>query len=129
MATTTYTLEEAQGVLARKLNQRVWELLDKVGRRPEENEEMIQAAHASLYHWSQIGTVLNVQRGQWLLSRVYAVLGVPAAVRHYAEACWTLTEREGFTGFDYAYACEAMARAWAVNENNEQCNHWFQRAQ
>ena len=31
---------------------------------------MIHAAHASRYHWSQVGTKANLARGEWQVSRV-----------------------------------------------------------
>lgn len=33
------------------------------------------AAHASIYHWLHAGTEVHHQRGEWLISKVQAVLG------------------------------------------------------
>ena len=43
-----------------KLFNRVWELMDLPERGPEEVDEMIHSAHASRYHWGEIGTRLNL---------------------------------------------------------------------
>ena len=42
---------------------------------------MIHAAHASRYHWSQVGTKANLARGEWQVSRVYTVLGRVRSLR------------------------------------------------
>ena len=53
---------------------RVWELLEKPDRSANDDIEMLNAAHASLYHWLQIGEAKNFSIGEWQLSRVYATL-------------------------------------------------------
>lgn len=68
-----FTLEECHKKFAIELNNLVWGLLSKLDRTSKENDEMINASHASLFHWSKIGKAVNLQRGEWLISRVYAV--------------------------------------------------------
>ena len=51
-----YTKKEAHREFAIKTNHRVWELLEKNDRSPDEDEEMLQAAMTSFYHWKQVGT-------------------------------------------------------------------------
>ena len=53
---------------------------------------MVLAASASLYHWLQIGTVVNAQRGEWLLARVYTVLEKPHPAMEHALRCQELTQ-------------------------------------
>ena len=55
-----------------------WDLLDNKDRSREEDFNMIHMAHASRYHWGEIGTPLEFARGDWQISRVYAVLGMGA---------------------------------------------------
>lgn len=122
-----YTLEEAQLKLAKQTNSRVWVLHDKEERTAEEEQEMIHAAHTSLYHWSQVGTTVNLQRGEWLIGRVYTVLGDGQAALYYARRCMALTEahRQEMADFDLAWADEGMARALALNgEMAEAKAHW-----
>ena len=38
---------------------------------------MLHAAHASRFHWGEVGEPVNFARGEWQISRVYAVLGRP----------------------------------------------------
>src|SRR5882757_8748909 len=53
----------------------VWRLLEKEDRSIEDDDRMLHMAHASRYHWGQVGTTVNRSRGEWQCSRVYSVLG------------------------------------------------------
>jgi hypothetical protein len=75
---------------------------------------MIHMAHASCFHWSRAGTELNVARGEWQVSRVYAVLRRGEPALWHAQRCLALCEENGFADWDLAFAHEAMARAHAV---------------
>ena len=43
----------------------VWRLLEKEDRTVEEDDRMLHMAHASRYHWEQVGTAANLSRGEW----------------------------------------------------------------
>lgn len=98
-----------------RLNQKTWALLEQAGRSPEEDEAMLNAAHASLHHWTTVGGPLEQARGEWLVGHVYAVLGRGEPARHHAQRCLTITQDHGFADFDLAYAFEGMARAAAAS--------------
>ena len=55
-------------------NNRAWDLAIQP-RTPAQDREMLDAAHASAWHWSAIGTELNRMRATMLLAEVHAVLG------------------------------------------------------
>lgn len=97
-----------------------WDLLDKAERSVEENDRMLHAAHASRYHWGEIGTPLEVERGEWQVSRVYAVLQRPESALAHARRCLEICEVNGISDFDLAFAHEALARAYAVARDFEQ---------
>ena len=59
----SYSLLEAQREFARITNNRGWDLIEKKDRTSIDDEEMLLAANTSLYHWLQIGTAVNAQRG------------------------------------------------------------------
>jgi uncharacterized protein YndB with AHSA1/START domain len=117
------------GEWGRRANQRVWALLgDGTPTEPAAVREVVEAAHASQWHWSYAGGALEAQRGEWLLSHVYARIGdAPAALRH-ARRCLEITEAEGYDDFDRAYAFEAMARAYAVSGDAVAEDEWRERA-
>lgn len=111
-----YTLSEAHMEFGKRLNGRVWDLLGRDKRTAAEDEEMVFAAYASHYHWLQVGTEVNQQRGEWLMARVHTVLGeVDLALKH-AHRCFELTEafKDQMADFDIAYAFEGLARANAL---------------
>jgi len=88
----------------------VWDLLEKPERTPREDEIMLLTAYASCYHWLQVGTAVNQQRGEWLIARVYTVLGRKEMALERARRCFELTEQfdKEMEDFDRAYA----TRAW-----------------
>jgi len=92
----------------------VWGLLDKEDRTADENDRMLHAAHASRFHWGEIGTSLEFERGEWQISRVYSVLNRSEAAIHHARRCYTICTESGIGDFDIAFAYEALARAYAV---------------
>jgi hypothetical protein len=101
--------------LAADLFNRVWTLLETPTRTPEQDDEMLHAAHASRFHWGEIGTSVNLARGEWQCSRVYAVLGRSEPALHHAhrclELCQAASDREDW---DIPFANEALARAYAL---------------
>jgi hypothetical protein len=106
----------------------VWSLLELDSRTPEQDIEMVHAAHASAYHWMQVGTAVNRARSEWQCSRVYAVLGRAEPAVWHARTSLALCERDGIGGFDLAFAYEALARAHAVNGDVAEASGWLDRA-
>jgi ribosomal-protein-alanine N-acetyltransferase len=102
----------------------VWDLLDKSERTVEEQEQMVHAAHASLYHWGVIGTPLEFERGEWQISRVYAVLNRPEPALHHAKRCLDICQANEIGDFDIAFAYEAMARASAIAGQRGDCEKY-----
>ena len=109
-----------------EMNNQTWNLLDKDGRNEQEDIRMLNFAKASLYHWRKSSNfeLVNEQRGQWLISHVYAVLGEGKEALSYAQETLRLTEENGFKDFDLAYGFEAMARAHAALGNKEKCKEF-----
>ena len=99
----------------------VWTLLDKEDRTPQDDDKMVHAAHASCFHWGEIGTALNVARGEWQISRVYSVLNRSQSALYHAQRCLALCTENDLGDFDLAFAHEAMARAYAVAGDKANC--------
>jgi tetratricopeptide (TPR) repeat protein len=93
--------------------------LGKPDRTAADDEDMLQRAYASRYHWARAARSgpANVARGAWLLSRVWAVLGDGNNALRYADecadVCADVCRANDLTDFDLAYAHEARARALA----------------
>lgn len=124
-----YTEQECHKKFAIDMNNLVWNLLGKEKRTDKDNETMINAAHASCYHWSKVGTEINLQRGEWLISHVYANLNRPEPALYHARKCMELTEQNDFVDFDLAYAYEAMARALASASEKKECMKYIELAE
>jgi hypothetical protein len=94
-----------------------WTLLEKPDRSASEDDLMIHAAHAQRFHWEWAGDAVNHARGEWQVSRVYAVLERAEPALYHARRCLEICEANGIGDFDLAYAYEALARAHAVTED------------
>jgi DNA-binding transcriptional MerR regulator len=108
---------------------KAWTLMEKEGRSPEDDDELLHCAHASAYHWLQVGTAANRARSEWQCSRVYAVLGRPEPSLHHARRCLELVEGspDAMEQFDLPAACEALARAHAVAGDVGEARRWLER--
>jgi len=94
---------------------RVWELMDKPERTPEEDDEMLHAAHASRYHWgASHPPAVNLARGEWQVSRVYCVLKRAEPALFHAQRSLDICLQNNIGDFDLAYGHEAMARAYQL---------------
>ena len=111
----SFTEAEAQLHFAKGFNGKTWKLLDKRERTQEDNELLVDYAHASLAHWRTAGTGVHLQRGVWMLARVYTVIGNSQMATQYATRCLVLTEqhKDLLSDFDFAFAYECMARTQA----------------
>jgi DNA-binding transcriptional MerR regulator len=120
---TTSEATTATGVELDKATQRqlgvdlynsTWTLIEKADRTPAETDEMIHRAHASRWHWARVGEPVNLARGEWLCSRVYATLGRGEPALWHARRCVEINEAipaETREAWDLPAAYEAMARA------------------
>jgi len=100
--------------LAADLFNGVWALMEIEDRTQAQDDRMLHMAHASRFHWEQVGTPANLARGEWLCSRVYAVLGRGEPALHHARRVLELCEEHDIGDWDLAFAHEALARAHAV---------------
>jgi len=101
---------------ALKCNNRAWELSTR-SRTPAEDREMLDAAHASAWHWAQVGTELNRMRATMLLAEVHAALRFGVSALKYAEEMRAYFLEHGapdwelaFTHAVYAHAAHAAGR-------------------
>jgi hypothetical protein len=110
---------ETHRQLGKELYNHTWSLIEATDRTPEQDDEMLLAAHASAYHWSKGGgTLANGARGQWQIARVYSTLGRGEPAVWHARRCLDLAEAAAKAGvaddWDVPAALEGLARAQAV---------------
>jgi hypothetical protein len=108
----------------------VWEMLDISERTPAQDDQMVHAAHASRWHWSQAGELGGDQQlavGEWQCSRVYSVLGRGEPALHHARACLAICEERGLGDWVLAAAYEALTRASVVAGDADGARTWMAR--
>ena len=107
-----------------------WDFLEMENRTPTQDDEMLDTAYASAYHWRFVGHTANLARSHWILSRSYAVLGRGEPALHHARRCVEILEAggEGIEDWDVAAAAEAMARALAVDGQLDAAAAWKAKA-
>jgi len=65
---------------------KTWDYLDQEKLTDKQVLEMLHTAHTSVFHWAQVGTELNLARGEWQVSRAYSVAKRPIEGFFHAEA-------------------------------------------
>lgn len=123
-----YSEKEAHKKFAVECFNLTWNLLGKKDRTVEEVDKMIHTAHASCYHWDEIGTPLEFERGEWQISRVYSVLGRGEPALYHAKRCLEICRKNNIGDFDIAFSYEAMARAYSIAGNKTECEKHIQLA-
>ena len=122
---------EIHRALGAGLFNRSWDLLEIEGRTARQDAELIDTAHASAWHWRQVGTAANEARGHWMLARVYSVLGHGSEALYHAGCANEVlaTGGEGIEDWDAAAAAEAMARALVAMGDTAGAAEWKARAE
>lgn len=114
--------------LAAALFNGTWDLLERADRGRDGDDRMLHMAHASRYHWGNVGTAANLARGEWMCSRVYAVLGRAEPATAHARRTLDLCEENGLLNWDLAFAYEALARAAMVAHDAEAMQRYLRLA-
>lgn len=115
-----YTAEECHKNFAVNLFNKTWEIIDKEERTQEEIDLMIHAAHASRYHWGEIGKPIHFERGEWQISRVYSILKMPESALYHAKRCLEICKENEIGDYDIAFAYEAIARAYSILKDDKE---------
>ena len=92
---------------------RTWDYLQQKNRSLDDDQMMLNLAHASRYHWSLIGKPWNFTTGDWQISRVYATLNQPDLALSFAKKALETSQKHNLSE-RLISAYEGMARAHAV---------------
>ena len=93
-----------------------WDFIDLKTRTDENVRQMLDAAHASSWHWRHRddATPQNRSIADWQLSRVHALVGNGAMALDYGNLCLVSAIETGLP-FYIGYAYEAISRAnWVL---------------
>jgi hypothetical protein len=105
-----------------------WDLIDKSHRTHDENLSMVHMAHASRFHWGQIGEPVHLARGEWQISRVYSLLNMAESALLHAEESLRICEDNNIGDFDLAFAYEALARAYGILKDSTHLEFFRKKA-
>ena len=90
--------ENIHQYMAIELNVQTWNLLGKKDRNENDDKRMLFFAKASLHHWRKSPDYkpVNEQRGEWLISYVFAVLNLGDESLRHAKTCMDITMKKCF---------------------------------
>lgn len=96
---------------ASEANNEAWRRSEAASRSPDEDQAMVDAAHAAAYHWRAVGTEVQIARAVLLLAHVHALLGHGSvAMRHARTAFESITSRRS-PEWEVAFAHAVLANA------------------
>lgn len=111
--------------LASQANNRAWTLAEALSRTPEEDEEMLQAAHAAMYFWNIVGNARNKAHAAQLVAHAYALLGQGSPARHFAAKAQPVLLGEEAEAWEQAMAHAIAANVAAANNDaNTHSEHY-----
>ena len=106
---------------------RTWDYLEQKNRSLDDDQIMLNLAHASRYHWSLIGKPWNFTTGDWQISRVYAALNQPDLALSFAKKALEISEKNNLSE-RLISAYEGMARAYAVAKKYPSAEEFINKA-
>ncbi len=126
--TPPFDMQDGHKYFAAYCFNRTWDYIEKESRTAEDNEAMLQACMASLWHWSQREDAVpkNFCVGYWQASRVFALLGRADYALTYARM--SLEQSGGLDSFFVAYSYEALARSEMAAGHKDKMNEYLATA-
>jgi len=95
-------------------NNRAWRLSELMARSEAEDAEMLDAAHASAFHWGKVGTPQHAARARMLLGHVHALLGNGKPAMQYARGAFDYVMSHDSPPWEVAFAHAVLANAGAA---------------
>jgi hypothetical protein len=116
-----FTIDEFHRGTAARLFNHVWTLLENDHRTPDQDAEMLHAAHASVFHWSRAtaGTPKQQATGEWQLARAYATLGMAESALFHARRGLAVAQENGMPPFNVGFAWEGVGRALLLSGDHD----------
>ena len=114
--------------LASQANNRAWDLAEQLERSSEEDDEMLQAAHAAMYFWNIVGTPNNRAHAAQLVAHVYALLKLPETAKRYLSQSQAFSLEGQGTPFEKAFAHAIAANVAASAGETESHSEHYQKA-
>ena len=103
--------------LASQANNRAWTLAEAGSRTQEEDEEMLQAAHAAMYFWNIVGNEKHRAHAAQLVAHVYALLNLGRPAAHYLAKSELVFDSGNAEGSEAAFAHAIASNVAAANKD------------
>lgn len=114
--------------LASQANNRAWTLSESLSRTPEEDEEMLQAAHAAMYFWKIVGNSKNHAHAAQLVAHVYALLGLAGPAQRFQAKSQPVFLGEGAEPWELAMAHAVAANVAAASMDTQAQREHYEKA-
>lgn len=116
MSDAPFDLNQANRWFAVELNNKAWHWMESSPRDPGRSAEMVHAAHASCWHWTQAGGPIHRARAEYLVAAVHVLSGHAGATqRHLFRARKILDDHpEEVADWDRAFLADITARSYAA---------------
>lgn len=130
MDDSLYDMQSIHQIFSVDCFNEAWELMDKIHRTPEEDDQMLRLSLTSLWHWSQRAdcTPKAMSVGYWQVARIFALLGQADMARRYGLLSLNSALVNRLPPFYLGYAYEALARAEAMSGNAVQAKFYLDKA-
>jgi len=103
--------------LASQANNRAWTLAEATSRTKDEDEEMLQAAHAAMYLWNIVGNASHRAHAAQLLAHVYALLNLAGPAAHYLARSELVFDTGNAEASEAAFAHAIASNVAAANRD------------
>ncbi len=107
---------------------KTWDYIDMENRTKEDDFQMIHCAHTSRYLWSLVGNPVNIERGEWQVSKVYSIVGLGQSALYHGEECLRICLENDVEIFDLVFAYECIARAYKILNDTENLEKYIKLA-
>jgi hypothetical protein len=115
--------------MAAMANNRAWTLAEMLQRTPEEDEELLHAAHAAMFFWNILGTPSHRAHAALLLAHAYALLNLPEPAARYLGRSLPFFLQNECAPSELAFAHAIAANVAAVEGNRERHARHYSEAQ
>ena len=106
-------------------NNLAWTLAENPARSSAQRDEMLNAAHASAFHWSRVGSATNKARADMLLGQVHALLGNGSLALTYARRSHEYITSHESPDWEIALAHAVLAHAaYAAQDASLYASHY-----
>ena len=114
--------------LASQANNRAWALADQFARTADEDDEMLQGAHAALFLWNIIGSDGNKAHAAQLVAHVYGLLKSPTQAKQYLGKSQPFFLERECAPWELAFAHAVAANVSAASGEHESHLSHYQKA-